>query len=146
MKCPDPLKTARKLTTFPTGRAAKELISKEKKSSTLSLRNTTATKQKSRQKQKGEKRRLKKKRQRQRISLTTEDTKFCKLNWKLLKRRKHKAGRSGQSLETWHVDHAGPAVWDDWIAVDWHKPPGSWVVGWCCRGQITVVYICSLQY
>lgn len=26
------------------------------------------------------------------------------------------------------MDSAGPAVQDDWIAVDGHRPPGSWAL------------------
>lgn len=53
------------------------------------------------------------------------DTKFCKLNWQSLEREKHKARRSVQSLTTWRVDDAGPAVQNDWIAIDGHRPPGN---------------------
>ena len=43
------------------------------------------------------------------------------------KRIKCKARRY-QSVETWHVEHGGPAVQDDKIAVDGYRPPGRWAL------------------
>ena len=36
--------------------------------------------------------------------------------------------RRYQSVETWHVEHGGPAVQDDKIAVDGYRPPGRWAL------------------